>query len=98
MSSRVESGADSIDIKAPPALCAKTVRTDEIRLTAIKGIFSIHAAQNVFRDWILSNGYQSKISRTKGRVTAMGLLSNARTKNTKAMKYCLLKNRSDDFS
>jgi hypothetical protein len=73
---------DTID---SPALCARTVRTDEMRLNAIKGTFSMLVVKNVSRERILLKGYQSTISRTQGRETAIGLLSNARAKNMKAI-------------
>jgi hypothetical protein len=70
----------SIAVTAPPAFCARIVRIDEPILSAINGALLITAFRNVFRDRIFSKGYQSKISKTSGRLTAIGLLNRARVK------------------
>src|SRR5512143_2603426 len=74
------------------------VITDEARLNARKGIFSIPASHKVLRDRILLMGYQSKISRTAGRVTAIGLLRRARMKKPSVMRWRLLKSRDNGSS
>jgi hypothetical protein len=76
---------------------AKTVTIDEARLKAKKGSFSISIDRNAFRDRILFKGYQSKISRTTGRVTAMGLLNKARTKKARVSRYCLFDRNDNGF-
>jgi hypothetical protein len=50
------------------------------------GSFSERADRKVFNERILLNGYQSKISRIMGRLTAIGLLSKAKMKNPKVKK------------
>jgi hypothetical protein len=52
-------------------------------LRAINGSFSITVFRNVFSDRILSKGYQSRRSKTTGRLTAIGLLSRARVKKAR---------------
>jgi len=79
-SSLVENGKTSINSVAPPAVWAFRVRKDETRLNVRKGIFSMQTVRNDFKDRSLFNGYQSSISSTKGRLTAMGLLIRARMK------------------
>ena len=88
---RVDKGRNFIIPIAP--FCARMVSSDEIKLNEINGSFSIHAGQNDFMDWILLDGYQSKISNTAGRETAIGLLNRARAKKKKENRYCLFRNR-----
>jgi hypothetical protein len=76
---------------------ARTVMTDDARLIAKNGSFSISIDRNAFRDGILFKGYQSKISRTTGRVTAMGLLNKARIKKARVSRYCLFDRNDNGF-
>jgi hypothetical protein len=55
-----------------------------MRVNARKGSFSMNAVQDVLSDLVLLKGYQSKISRTRGRLTAIGLLIRARAKKPRA--------------
>ena len=79
--SRNDNGANSFSSIA--SRCASIVNIDEIMLRTINGSFSIHAVLNVVKDVILLKGYQSKISNTSGRLTAMGLLKRARMKKAR---------------
>ena len=63
----------------------------------MNGSFSRNAVPNVLRDRILLKGYQSKISRTKGRETAIGLLNKDRIKNPMVKKYYLVENRDTEI-
>jgi hypothetical protein len=74
---------------APAAFWANTVRTDEVMLRAINGILSKNAFLNVLKEVIFPKGYQSKMSRTTGRLTAIGLLMIARVKKARVKKYVL---------
>jgi len=62
------------------------VSIDEPMLRAMNGSFPITELRNVFREWILSRGYQSKIRSTTGRLTAIGLLIRARVKKQRAKR------------
>jgi hypothetical protein len=77
---RVDKGRYPIIYIALPELCARRVRIDETRANAIKGTFSPTAFNRVLTDLILSKGYQSRISNTRGRLTAIGLLMSASAK------------------
>jgi len=85
-----------MDTKAPPAFWARIVSTDEIRLNPINGSLSASAERNVSIDWIRLNGYQSKINRTAGRLTAIGLLNKARIKKPKEKRYGLCENAESE--
>ena len=82
----VENGTNIVSVMAPPAFCASNVSAEEIRTSAKNGTFSADTDRNVLRDLILSKGYQSRISRTKGRLTAIGLLIRARVKKRRERK------------
>ena len=77
---RVDNGIVSIAVTASPALWARTVSIDETILRLINGSFPIREVLNVLKEVILLRGYQSKISNTTGRLTAIGLLNRARVK------------------
>ncbi len=81
-SRRVGNAANSIGVKASCVFAASIVSSDETKLNAIKGIFSMIAAKKALKDRILPKGYQSSMIRTAGRLTAIGLLNKARMKNT----------------
>jgi hypothetical protein len=81
---RVDRGIASIAVTDPPACWARTVRTEEAILRAINGSFPIKEALKVVKEVILPRGYQSRISRTTGRLTAIGLLRRARIKKPRA--------------
>ena len=86
-SSLAENGSETISSVAPPDFCARIVNIDEIMLRTINGSFPINAVLNVLKDVSLLKGYQSKISNTSGRLTAMGLLKRARMKKARVKKY-----------
>src|SRR5512143_899944 len=72
---------------APPAHRARIVRTPDMRLKVKKGIFSINVTSAALPRSSLRNGYQSRMSRTIGRLTAIGLLIRARIKKERDRKY-----------
>jgi len=57
------------------------------RLPARKGTFSTTSRTMLCHDRTLLKGYQSRISMTAGRLTAMLLLARDRTKNDSAPPY-----------
>ncbi len=84
--SLLENATYSVSVIASPAFCASKVSAEETRLNATKGTFSTDRDRNALREPIRCKGYQSRISRTKGRLTAIGLLNSARTKKQSAKR------------
>jgi len=74
---------------APSAFCAIIVTTDAAMLKAKNGSFSTNTDLKVVKEVNLLKGYQSKISTTIGRLTAMGLLIRARMKKQRERRYGL---------
>ena len=81
---RTRAGRGTISINTMAFFWAITVNMEEPMLRLINGSFSITTLSKVFRDRIFPKGYQSRRSKTTGRLTAMGLLIRARMKKQRA--------------
>src|SRR3989304_5150552 len=81
----IQSGYESTGISAPSERWASMASMADAPLRMKNGSFSIRA-RNI-RPFSLSNGKRSIMMRTRGRVTAMGLLMRARTKAAIERRY-----------